>query len=203
MTNTNRFLNRFFLALTGVITLLVGVFLVVVALPGAGSARDALRNARDSLDTTLADTPVTGVNGVHGSYLPWALAALCLVLVIVGIIAAATRGRGRTDLLLEADDAAGGIAVSSRFAETAIVDALSPRRDVASVSVSAYRLHGASALKIRMRLAAGSSPQPAIDAASGVVTGLDRVLGPGAKLPVLLELVGASPARPGADSRVK
>lgn len=202
MTTSNRFFNRFFLIVAGLITLAVGVLLVLVALPGAGPVRDALRSARDAQSTALANTPLTGVAGVTGSYLPWLLAVLCLIVVIVALIAATTRGRGRIDRVLEADDAAGTIVLSSRFAETALVEALSSRRDVANVSVAAYRLKGAPALKVRLRLTAGSSPMPAVAAASGAVLGLDRVIGHGSAIPVLVEVTGASPVRPGADSRV-
>ncbi|MCU1530364.1 MAG: hypothetical protein JWP75_4127 [Frondihabitans sp.] len=206
MTTSNRFFNRFFLLVTGLITLAVGVALVLVALPGAGagagSARAALNSARDAQATALADTPLTGVRGVSGSYLPWLLAVLCLLVVIVALVAATTRGRGRIDRVLEADDPAGVIVLSSRFAETAVVEALSSRRDVANVSVAAYRLKGAPALKVRLRLTAGSSPLPAVEAASSAILGLDRVIGQGSAIPVLVEVTGASPVRPGADSRV-
>lgn len=202
MTSTNRFLNRLFLVVAGLITLAVGAALVIIALPGANSVRDTVGQWRDSQTTALADTPISGIGSLHGSYLPWLLAILCLIVVIIAIVAAATRGRGHTDRILEAHDQAGEIVVASRFAESAIEDALSPRRDVATVHVSSYRLKRAAALKVRIRLTAGSAPGPVVEAASGVVSGLDRVLGGGSRVPVLLEIVGASPVRPGHDSRV-
>jgi hypothetical protein len=201
MTTSNRFLNRLFLLVTGLIALLVGATLVVAALPGTAVVRDAVTNARDAQATALANTPLV-VGGVTSSWLVWGLALLCLVVVIVAIAAAASRGRGRTDRVIEADEPAGRIVVSSRFAETALVDALSARRDVASVSVAAYRFRRAPALKVRLRITAGSSPRPAVEAASRVVRGLDLLLGEERPLPVLVEVVGASPVRPGADSRV-
>ena len=71
MTTSNRFANRFFLVVAGLITLLVGAALVVVALPGAGFARDAVRSARDAQSTALAKTHLSG-GGLAGtgSYLP-------------------------------------------------------------------------------------------------------------------------------------
>lgn len=206
MTTSNRFLNRFFLAVVGLILLAVGVFLTVVALPGAGMARDWLTSAADGQKSALSNTrfDTSAIGGeTGGSYLPWLLAVLCLLVVIVAVAAATTRGRGRTDRVVEVDDAAGRIAVSSRFAETALVDALTNRRDVTAVNVAAYRLKGAPALKIRLRITAGSSPVEAVRAASDAVSGLDRVLGGGAAVPVLVEVVGASPIRAGADSRVR
>ncbi|WP_286345253.1 hypothetical protein [Frondihabitans sucicola] len=74
---------------------------------------------------------------------------------------------------------------------------------MSGVSVAAYQLKGEPALKLRLRLTAGSSPSAAVEAASVAVRGLDLVLGTGRPLPVLLEVTGASPARPGADSRVR
>lgn len=202
MTSTNRFLNRLFLIVAGLITLAVGLALVLVALPAGSSARDMVGQWQRDQSQAVANTPITGFSWIHGSYLPWLLAVLCLIVVIVALVAVARRGGGRTDRVLEADDQAGRIVVASRFAESAIEDALEARRDVASVNVSSYRLKRAAALKVRIRVTAGSAPGPVVEAASGVVTGLDRVLGGGSRIPVLLEVVGASPVRPGADSRV-
>lgn len=204
MTTSNRFANRLFLVVAGLLTLLVGAAIVVVALPGGGFARDAVRSARDAQSSALSNTHLSG-GGMAGtgSYLPWLLAILCLIIVIIGIVAASTRGRGRIDRVVESDDASGNIVVSSRFAETALVDALSSRRDVSSVSVAAYELKGAPALKVKLRVTAGSSPTAAVEAASVAVRGLDLVLGTGRPLPVLVEVTGASPTRPGADSRVR
>ncbi|GAA4678572.1 hypothetical protein [Frondihabitans cladoniiphilus] len=201
MTTSNRFLNRLFLAVTGLIVLAVGVFLVLVALPG-NVLLSWTKSARGQVATSLRDTPLTGFGATGGSWLTGLLAVLCLVVVIVALVAIFTRGRGRIDRILESDDTSGRIEISSRFAETAIVDALSDRRDVTSVAVTAYRLKKAPALKVRLRVTAGSSPKPVIEAASGVVQGLDRVLGEDKLIPVLLEVVGASAVRPGADSRV-
>ncbi len=203
MTTSNRFLNRLFLVVTGLIVLAVGAALVLVAIPGVPAVRSTVTQWRDAQAQALRDTPLTGIGSLSGSYLPWLLAVLCLVVVIICIVAAATRGRGRTDRILEADGPAGSIVVGSRFAETALEDALSGRRDVVGVNVAAYRLRRAPAIKIRVRLAAGSEPGPLIEAASDAVAGLDRVLGGGARVPVLVEIVGASPSRAGADSRVK
>lgn len=202
MTSTNRFLNRLFLVVAGLVTLAVGLALLLVALPAGSVARDTVGQWQRDQSQALANTPITGFSWIHGSYLPWLLAVLCLLVVIVALVAVARRGGGRTDRVLEADDQAGTIVVASRFAESAIEDALEARRDVSSVNVSSYRLKRAAALKVRIRVTAGSAPGPVVEAASGVVSGLDRVLGGGSRIPVLLEVVGASPVRPGADSRV-
>lgn len=203
MTTTNRFANRLFLIVLGVISLAVGLFVAATALPGAPLLRDWLTTARDAQSTALSNTRAGGNEPFDGSYLPWLLAVLCLLIVIIALVAIVTRGRGRTDRVVDLDENAGRVIVSSSFAETALVDALSSRRDVASVSVVAYELKGAPALKIRLRLTAGSAPTDAVQAASGAVRGLDRVLGGEAEIPVLVEVVGASPVRPGADSRVR
>lgn len=202
MTASNRFMNRLFLVVTGLITLIVGVALVVAAIPGVAGVHDALTTARDSVATAVRDTPLSGFGQTGGSYLAALLAVLCLIVVVVALIAAFTRGRGRIDRVIEEDEPQGEIVISSKFAENAIVDALSDRRDVAGVSVSAWRLKKQPALKVRVRVTAGSSPKPVVDATSSVVRGLDAVLGRGASIPVLVEVVGASAVRPGADSRV-
>ena len=200
MTSSNRFANRLLLAVVGLVTLAVGAFLVIAALPGGGAVRDLLGPATTAVDDAVAATPIDAAGATGGSWLPLALALLCLLLVIVLVVAIGAHGHGRTDSVVVHDDPAGSIAVSSSFADTAITDALSGRRDVASVGVSAWTVRGRPALKVRVRLTAGSSPAPVVAAASDVVRGLDRALGE--TLPVLVEVTGASSGRGGAESRV-
>ncbi|KQO48341.1 hypothetical protein [Frigoribacterium sp. Leaf254] len=200
MTSSNRFANRLFLFVVGLVTVAVGVFLVIVALPGGGALRDLLSPASSAVDDAVATTPIDPTGGTGGSWLPLALALLCLLLVIVFVVAIFAHGHGRTDSVVVHDDPTGSIAVSSSFADTAVTDALRDRRDVASVGVSAWTVTGRPALKVRVRLTAGSSPAPVVAAASDVARGLDRVLGE--TVPVLVEITGASAVRKGADSRV-
>ncbi|NRD26258.1 hypothetical protein [Frigoribacterium sp. VKM Ac-2836] len=200
MTSSNRFANRLLLFVVGLVTLAVGAFLVIVALPGGGAVRDLLPPASSAVDDAVATTGIDPGDSTGGSWLTLALALLCLLLVIVFVVAIFARGHGRTDSVVVHDDPAGSIAVSSSFAETAITDALGDRRDVASVAVSAWTVTGRAALKVRVRLTAGSSPAPVVTAASDVARGLDRVLGE--TVPVLVEITGASAVRKGADSRV-
>lgn len=199
MTASNRFLNRLLLIVTGLIAIAVGAFVGVSALAGDAGAR--LRDLVDPAATAVADavdrTPLDPNGGTGGSWLP---AALCLVLLIVFLVAVFRHGGGRTNRVVVSDDEAGSIAVSTSFADTAITDALERRRDIADVGVSAWTVNGRPALKVRVRVTAGSSPAPVVAAASDVVRGLDRVLGE--SVPVLVEVVGASVVKKGADSRV-
>ncbi|MBD8660811.1 hypothetical protein IFT72_11515 [Frigoribacterium sp. CFBP 8754] len=212
MTSSNRFLNRLLLVVVGVVALGVGAFLVAATLPGGsgslgGTVRGWLADASSAVADAVAATPLdpSGAGsadsmGGAGSWLAVALAALCLLLVIVFAVAAVAHGGGRTGRLVVHDEPAGSIAISAAFAETAVTDALSARRDVTSVHVSAWTVRGRPALKVRVRVTAGAAPAPVVAAASDVVRGLDRVLGEA--VPVLVEVVGASVVKRGSDPRV-
>ena len=211
MTSSNRFLNRLLLVVVGVVALGVGAFLVAATLPGGSGSTGAtvrgwLTRASSAVADAVAATPLDpsggadGGAGGAGSWLAVALAALCLLLVIVFVVAACAHGGGRTGRLVVHDEPAGSIAISAAFAETAVADALSARRDVTSVHVSAWTVRGRPALKVRVRVTAGAAPAPVVAAASDVVRGLDRVLGEA--VPVLVEVVGASVVRRGSDPRV-
>lgn len=215
MTSSNRFLNRLLLVVVGVVALAVGAFLIVATLPGGsgslgGTVRGWLADASSAVADAVAATPLDpsgagsadsmGGAGGAGSWLAVALAALCLLLVIVFAVAAVAHGGGRTGRLVVHDEPAGSIAISAAFAETAVADALSARRDVTSVHVSAWTVRGRPALKVRVRVTAGAAPAPVVAAASDVVRGLDRVLGE--EVPVLVEVVGASVVKRGSDPRV-
>ncbi|NII52375.1 hypothetical protein [Frigoribacterium endophyticum] len=212
MTSSNRFLNRMLLVVVGVVALGVGAFLVAATLPGGSGSMGAtvrgwLTRASSAVADAVAATPLDPSGGAHGagaggagSWLAVALAALCLLLVIVFVVAAVAHGGGRTGRLVVHDEPAGSIAISAAFAETAVADALSARRDVATVHVSAWTVRGRPALKVRVRVTAGAAPAPVVAAASDVVRGLDRVLGEA--VPVLVEVVGASVVKRGSDPRV-
>jgi len=215
VTSSNRFLNRLLLVVVGVVALGVGAFLVAATLPGGSGSLGAtvrgwLADASSAVADAVAATPLdpSGAGGADsmggaggaGSWLAVALAALCLLLVIVFAVAAVAHGGGRTGRLVVHDEPAGSIAISAAFAETAVADALSARRDVTSVHVSAWTVRGRPALKVRVRVTAGAAPAPVVAAASDVVRGLDRVLGE--EVPVLVEVVGASVVKRGSDPRV-
>jgi len=217
VTSSNRFLNRLLLVVVGVVALGVGAFLIALTLPGGsgstgGTVRGWLAAASSAVADAVAATPLDPSGGAHGagaggagaggagSWLAVALAALCLLLVIVFVVAAVAHGGGRTGRLVVHDEPAGSIAISAAFAETAVADALSARRDVATVHVSAWTVRGRPALKVRVRVTAGAAPAPVVAAASDVVRGLDRVLGEA--VPVLVEVVGASVVKRGSDPRV-
>jgi hypothetical protein len=211
VTSSNRFLNRLLLVVVGVVALAVGAFLVAATLPGGSGSMGAtvrgwLTRASSAVADAVAATPLDpsggadGGAGGAGSWLAVALAALCLLLVIVFVVAAVAHGGGRTGRLVVHDEPAGSIAISAAFAETAVADALSARREVTSVHVSAWTVRGRPALKVRVRVTAGAAPAPVVAAASDVVRGLDRVLGEA--VPVLVEVVGASVVRRGSDPRV-
>lgn len=202
MNATNRFVNRFFLAVVGVILIAVGVLLIALALPATSAVRTWLDDARSAQDAYTSRWS-TGLSApFDGSALPWEIAAGCAVIVLLGLITVGIRGGGRTDRVVDADDTAGDIVVSSRFAESALVAALEPHRDLTSVSATTFRVRGEPAVRLRLRVAAGVSPVSAVAAASEAVRGLDAVLGE-SPLPVLVEVTGASAPRPGADSRVR
>jgi hypothetical protein len=164
VTSSNRFLNRLLLVVVGVVALGVGAFLVAATLPGGsgslgGIVRGWLADASSAVADAVAATPLdpTSAGGAGaGSWLAVALAALCLLLVIVFVVAAVAHGGGRTGRLVVHDEPAGSIAISAAFAETAVADALSARRDVASVHVSAWTVRGRPALKVRVRVTAGA-----------------------------------------------
>jgi hypothetical protein len=212
VTSSNRFLNRLLLVVVGVVALGVGAFLIALTLPGGsgstgGTVRGWLAAASSAVADAVAATPLDPSGGAHGAgtggagiWLAVALAALCLLVVIVFVVAAVAHGGGRTGRLVVHDEPAGSIAISAAFAETAVADALSARRDVATVHVSAWTVRGRPALKVRVRVTAGAAPAPVVAAASDVVRGLDRVLGEA--VPVLVEVVGASVVKRGSDPRV-
>ena len=202
MSRSNRFLNRLFLGVVGLVALGVGAALLAIASAGGVGRvlRDALASTGAGLGDLLARTPLDPVGGTGGSWLPLALAAACLVAALLLLWAVLAHGGGRTDRVVDVDEPSGSIAVSASFAESALVHALEHRRDVAAVHVAAFRVGRRPALRVRVRVTSGASPAPVVAAASEAVRGLDRLLG--TDLPVLVEVTGGGVVHRGADARV-
>ena len=192
MTGTPRLLNRILLGILGFKLLAIGVLLMLLA------AVPAVAAWWHSWSRGVSET-VTGVfegtqfPGRQGSWL-WIVLALAVVLLI-GLMVAwiAQQGKGRTDLLLAAEDPGGvpgDIRIGGGVAEQALKNALADRPDLAGATVAIYDVKGQPALKLRLHPRPGVSPQAVAAEAADLVDALSAVVGQ--RTPVLVHIAAGA-----------
>ncbi|HKS00758.1 MAG TPA: hypothetical protein VJS86_03715, partial [Arthrobacter sp.] len=160
MNSTPRLLNRILLGILGLKLLVIGVLLILLAaVPGVAAWWHSWsRSVSDGAATVFEGTQFPGR---QGSWL-WIVLVLAVVLLIVLMVAwIAQQGKGRTDLLLAAEDPGGvpgDIRIGGGVAEQALKNALADRPDLAGATVSIYDVKGQPALKLRLHPRPGVAP---------------------------------------------
>lgn len=198
MNGTPRGLNRFLLALFGLVLLAAGAGLVAVAAVPAAASRwqDYAAAQVEWLRRYAEDSAVLPT----GQSWMWAAGAvLCLLVAIAMVAWVVAQGRGRANTLLElpgnpdTDGAAGTIGFSCAVAEQALKSALLERTDVLGVSVNSYGTARQTALKVRVIARQGVAPQHIAQEVGELVAVLDQLLG--MEVPVLLSIGAGARAR--------
>src|SRR5688500_5610795 len=192
MNSTPRLLNRILIGILGLLLLTVGILLMLLAsVPAVGSWWQAWSGGvRDGANQLFDGTRFPGR---QESWL-WIVLALFLVLLIGLMVAwVAQQGKGRSGLLLAAEDPGGvpgDVRIGGGVAEQSLKSALAERPDLAGATVTTYDVRGQPALKIRLHPRPGVAPHLLAADASELVAALDEVVGQ--KTPVLVHIaVGA------------
>ena len=203
MNGTPRLLNRIILGILGFKLLVIGVLLVLLAAVPAVAAWWHSWSKSVS-DNAAAAFEGTQFPGRQGSWL-WIVLVLAVVLLI-GLMVAwiAQQGKGRTDLLLAAEDPGGvpgDIRIGGGVAEQALKNALADRPDLAGASVSIYDVKGQPALKLRLHPRAGVPPQAVAAEAADLLDALSAVVGQ--RTPVLVHIAAGARTRFSRAERVR
>lgn len=212
MNNTNRALNRLLIGLIGLMLLAGGAAVAAAALiPDALAAwQDGAQQAGRQVDALLNDTSLSddAVVGAGQSWLLLAVMAAAALMVALLIVFIVRQGHGHAATLLTVrPDAAGSasdsgsvataatdaVVISSAVAMRSLTAALTDYSGVASVGVTAFRVQGATALKIVVSARRGVSPGDIRDHVDAVVRRFDAVLG--AEVPVFIKITGGFASR--------
>jgi hypothetical protein len=116
----------------------------------------------------------------------------------------AQQGKGRTNLLVSADDAgevAGDVRIGGGVAEQALKHALAERPDLAGATVATYEVNGRPALKVRLLPRQGVAPHLLAAEVTTLVEALDVVVGQ--RTPVLIHIGAGARTRFSRAERVR
>ncbi|RFA10481.1 hypothetical protein B7R54_15680 [Subtercola boreus] len=186
MNSTNRFLNRLFLFIIGLLVLAAGAVLAVGALlPDLQQPiSNGARTANDQVDGTFQANP----------WILWATAGAAVILIVVLLWFVLRQGRGRTTTLLTvrqnttANTPTGGdLRVDVKVAAQVLEDALTRQPEIAAVDVVAFRVRRENVLRITAHARKGASPVRIRTLIDSAVTEWDDVLGQ--TTPVVIQIV--------------
>ena len=205
MSGTHRGLNRFLLALTGLMLLAAGALGVAAGtLPGvaahwAATGRDAWGRTRDLLAAAPLPDGITSW---------WTIAAVGVLLLGVALMVGwlASQGGGRTNVVAETPDAGQGTTtVETGLVSGLVTEALAGNRLVLAVSVTTWRIRGGAgkqpAVRISIQARHGACPRELADTVEQLVSGLDRLLGH--PFPVLVRITAGTRTRLARPDRAR
>jgi hypothetical protein len=208
MNNTNRGLNRLGIALFGLVLLVAGIAVAVLA--AVPDIRRTVRQSASDLDRTssdaFADTPLADTGR---SWILVVIIAVAVVLIVLLLVAIFRQGHGRTGRLLSRSSGTstsskgtdgGAIVVDSAVAEKTITAALKHYPGIASAGVTTYSVKGVPTLSISVSARRGVSPRDIRDHVHTVVQRWDETLGEAT--PVLLRINGGFVSRTSKAVRV-
>ncbi|MFQ4147905.1 hypothetical protein AAGW05_04275 [Arthrobacter sp. LAPM80] len=206
MNGTPRGINRFLLILIGLVLIIAGAGATVIAAsPSAARWWQGWAGAQVAWLSDYAWR--TRLVVTSQSWIWFAGAALCLVLVIAMITWIANQGKGRANTLFERegsahdDGAAGVVGLSCAVAEQALKSALLERTDLLAVSVTSYDFRQLTALKVRVLPRQGVAPHEIAADITELVSALDELLG--VEVPVLLHIGSGARVRFTKAERVR
>lgn len=201
MTSTNRFANRLLLFVVGLVLFLAG--LAAIALMSAPTLTDAWN--RMAPDAVTAIESFVRAAAVSGSDTNWAIdgaVAVLAILIVLLLVFIFLQGRGHTRrLIVRQSGEHGTTIIESVVAVDALHDALIAQPDLLGEHVAAYRVHGATALKVAVTARRGASPRAIGDRIDELVAGLDRLLG--FDVPVFVQISGGFRARSAPSARLE
>lgn len=207
MNSTPRMLNRVLLGLCGLALMIAGGCGAALAyLPGfAGPWQASAVRTGSGIDVIRQ---ATTLDGQQDSWLWIVLAAVFLLVAVLGIAWIAAQGRGRTGIFAYTprtndDDAPGGagsVTINAGAAEQALKTALLERNDLLNAVVTTWDFRGVPTLKVRILPRKGVAPYTIAAAATELVEALDLVMGQ--HTPVLISICSGARSRFSRSERV-
>lgn len=192
MNSTNRFLNRAFVFIVGLVLLAAGAVLAVGALlpdlqqPISRGASDAEGRVSD----TFGADP----------WILWVSAGSAVVLIVLLLWFVLRQGRGRTSALLTQQGSDGDLLVDAAVAAQVLEEALGRQPDIVSVDVAAFRIRRENVLRITAHTRRGASPLRVRSVIDETVSEWDAVLGQ--TTPVVIQIVSGIRSAMSSTTRV-
>ena len=199
MNSTNRFLNRFFIFVVGLVVLAAGAALSVGAL-----LPDVQRTISENAERAVGPTNDT-IDAQP--WILWIAAVVALLLILVILWFVFRQGRGHTGTLLQVDEqrtkdtpTGGRVVLDVKVAEQVLEEAIGRNPDVVSVDVTGFRIRKQSTLRLTAHARRGASPVQLRRDIEAAIHEWDGVLG--TSTPVVIQIVSGLRTRFAGTNRV-
>ncbi|MGA7206305.1 MAG: hypothetical protein WBX27_16950 [Specibacter sp.] len=205
MNGTPRGMNRFLLALIGLLFMALGAALAALAAFPAAAAWWQDYSARQ-VQWLIGQGAQTHMGADAGSWIWLIVAGALLLLVVFSITWIGNQGKGRTSILFDkagddGDATAGKVVLSTAVAEQALKSALLERADLLGVSVTSYEFRRQASVRIRVLPRQGVAPHLVAGDVGALVDALDALLG--VEVPVLVSIGSGARSRFTKAERVR
>ncbi|MBF4570526.1 hypothetical protein ITJ57_17300 [Plantibacter sp. VKM Ac-2880] len=199
MNSTNRFLNRFFILVVGLVVLAAGAALSVGAL-----LPDVQRTISENAERAVGPTTDT-MDAQPWILLVAAVAAVVLIVILLWFVL--RQGRGHTGTLLQVDEqptkgtpTGGRVILDVKLAEQVLEEAIGRNPDVVAVDVTGFRIRKQTALRLTVHARRGASPMELRRDIEAAIHEWDAALG--TSTPVVVQIVSGLRTRLASTNRV-
>jgi hypothetical protein len=199
MNSTNRFLNRFFILVVGLVVLAAGAALSVGAL-----LPDVQRTISENAERAVG--PTTDSMDAQ-PWILWVAAAVAVLLIVILLWFVLRQGRGHTGTLLQVDEqptkgtpTGGRVILDVKLAEQVLEEAIGRNPDVVAVDVTGFRIRKQSTLRLTAHARRGASPMELRRDIEAAIHEWDAALG--TSTPVVVQIVSGLRTRLASTNRV-
>ncbi|WP_285042889.1 hypothetical protein [Plantibacter sp. LMC-P-059a] len=199
MNSTNRFLNRFFILVVGLVVLAAGAALSVGAL-----LPDVQRTISENAERAVG--PTTDTMDAQ-PWILWVAAVAAVVLIVILLWFVLRQGRGHTGTLLQVDEqptkgtpTGGRVILDVKLAEQVLEEAIGRNPDVVAVDVTGFRIRKQSTLRLTAHARRGASPMELRRDIEAAIHEWDAALG--TSTPVVVQIVSGLRTRLASTNRV-
>lgn len=199
MNSTNRFLNRLFVFIIGLVVLAAGAAVSVGAL-----LPDVQKTISENAESAVGPTNDT-IDAQP--WILWVAAAAAVLLIVLLLWFVLRQGRGHTGTLLQVDEqrskdtpTGGRVTLDVKVAAQVLEEAVTRNPDVVSVDVTGFRIRRQNTLRLTAHSRRGASPAQLRREIDAAVTEWDAVLG--TSTPVVILIVSGLRTRLASTNRV-
>jgi hypothetical protein len=199
MNSTNRFLNRFFILVVGLVVLAAGAALSVGAL-----LPDVQRTISENAERAVG--PTTDTMDAQ-PWILWVAAAAAVLLIVILLWFVLRQGRGHTGTLLQVDEqptkgtpTGGRVILDVKLAGQVLEEAIGRNPGVVAVDVTGFRIRKQSTLRLTAHARRGASPMELRRDIEAAIHEWDAALG--TSTPVVVQIVSGLRTRLASTNRV-
>lgn len=199
MNSTNRFLNRLFVFVVGLVVLAAGAAVSIGAL-----LPDVQKTISEGAESAVGPT----TDAIEGQpWILWVAAVVAVLLIVVLLWFVFRQGRGHTSTLMRIDEQSssgtptgGSVVLDVKVAAQVLEEALTRDPDIVSVDVTGFRVKNENTLRLTAYARRGASPVDIRRTIDAAVSEWDTAFG--STTPIVIQIVSGLRTKFAGTNRV-